>query len=229
MAKQTTSQSRAKKDTPRTRRAIIQLLKQAGELDAQSLAEQLSISAMAVRQHLYGLQEESLVTYREESRPMGRPAKLWQLTSAANRFFAEGYAELTLSLVQSVTEAFGEEGLERLLQVRTQQQTAAYASRMETCTNWQAQVQVLADIRTEEGYMAEVQLQADGSLLLLEKHCPICAVATTCTGLCAQELQVFREVLGHAVTVTRTEHLIAGDWRCAYQITPSEPTARKSA
>lgn len=209
-----------KPDTPRTRRAIIQLLKQSGELEAQALAAQLGVSAMAVRQHLYSLQNESLVTYREVSRPMGRPAKRWHLTPAANRFFPDGYAELTLSLVQSVATAFGEAGLDRLLEVRTQQQTAAYQARMADCSDWQGRTQVLAEIRTEEGYMAEVQPQADGSMLLLEKHCPICAVATNCTGLCTQELAVFQVVLGEGVTVERTEHIVAGDWRCAYAIKP---------
>jgi len=53
------------------------------------------------------------------------PAKLWQLTQAANLSF-HGYAELTLSFIQSVVEAFGEAGLERLLEIRARQQIEAY-------------------------------------------------------------------------------------------------------
>ena len=221
MTQKPNNRSRSQKDAPRTRRAIIHLLKQEGAMDAQSLAEQLGISAMAVRQHLYALQAEHLIAYREEPRPMGRPAKLWYLTPAANRFFPEGYAELTLSLVQSVAEAFGNEGLDRLLKVRTRQQIEAYRAQIQESQQWQERVAVLADIRTHEGYMADVQLQADGSVLLIEKHCPICTVATTCTGLCSEELTVFRAVLGREVTVERTEHLVSGDQRCAYKITPN--------
>ena len=81
------------------------LLKQEGALDAQTLAARLHLSAMAVRQHLYALQDEHLVTYHEVPRPVGRPAKLWQLTPAADRLFPEAYAELTVSLLTSVTEA----------------------------------------------------------------------------------------------------------------------------
>ena len=40
-----------------SRRTILELLKRQGPRDAQSLAEQLEVSAMAVRQHLYDLQE----------------------------------------------------------------------------------------------------------------------------------------------------------------------------
>lgn len=213
----------AKKTQPqptevRTRRVIVHLLKQAGAMDAAELSSRLGISAMAVRQHLYALQAERLVTYQEEARNMGRPAKLWQLTPAANRLFPDGYAELTLSFIQSVVEAFGEAGLERLLEIRTRQQMEAYGLQMEGQESIEQRLQILAEIRTNEGYMAEVQPQADGSFLLAENHCPICAAATACTGLCSKELEVFQSALGENAVVERTEHIVAGARRCAYQV-----------
>lgn len=213
----------------KTRRAIVQILKQEGSLDAETLASRLEITAMAVRQHLYALQDEHLVTYQEQSRPMGRPAKLWQLTAAADRFFPDGYADLTVSLLNSVKEAFGEAGLERLLEVRTRQQLEAYNSQIKSKRLAQGatakqplkqRLQQLVEIRTNEGYMAEVQTQADGSFLLIENHCPICAAATACTGLCAKELEIFQSVLGDRVSIQRVEHIVAGARRCAYQISP---------
>ena len=213
----------------RTRRAIVQLLKQEGRLDAETLASRLGITAMAVRQHLYALQDEQLITYQEESRPMGRPAKLWQLTAAADRFFPDGYAELTLSLLNSVKEAFGEAGLDRLLEVRSQQQLESYNQQMkgkrlaQGATAEQTlkqRLHKLVEIRTNEGYMAEVQTQADGTFLLIENHCPICAAATACTGHCVKELEVFQAILGDDTSIQRIEHIIAGERRCAYQITP---------
>jgi len=196
----------------------VHLLKQEGGLDAQTLAARLQLSAMAVRQHLYALQDEHLVTYYEVPRPVGRPAKLWQLTPAADRLFPEAYAELTVSLLTSVTEAFGAAGLERLLDVRTRQQIAAYGQQMVGQDTLQQRVETLAAIRTDEGYMAEVQAQADGAFLLIEKHCPICAAAVACTGLCGKELEVFRAVLGQDVTIERTEHMVLGARRCAYRV-----------
>lgn len=207
-----------KPTTIRTRRAIVHLLKQEGALDAQTLAARLQLSAMAVRQHLYALQDEHLITYHEVPRPLGRPAKLWQLTPAADRLFPEAYAELTLSLLTSVTEAFGAAGLERLLEVRTRQQTAAYGQQMAGQDTLRQRVEALAAMRTDEGYMAEVQAQADGSFLLIEKHCPICVAAVACTGLCGKELEVFRAVLGQDVMVERTEHMVLGARRCTYRV-----------
>src|SRR5919198_3676811 len=210
-----------KPTTIRTRRAIVHLLKQEGALDAQMLAARLQLSAMAVRQHLYALRDEHLVTYHEVPRPVGRPAKLWQLTPAADRLFPEAYAELTLSLLTSITETFGKAGLERLLALRSRQQVTAYRAQMRGRDSLAQRLAALAAIRTDEGYMAEVQRQADGSFILLEKHCPICVAAVACTGLCGKELEVFQEVLGKDVTIERTEHIVAGARRCAYRVRPS--------
>lgn len=206
--------------TVRTRRALLHLLKQEGPLDAQDLAARLHVSAMAVRQHLYALQEDQLVTYREVSSPRGRPAKRWQLTPAADRLFPEAYAELTLSLLTSMTEAFGKAGLERLLDLRTRRQIGAYRRQMAGGDSLQRRLEALAAIRTDEGYMAVVQPQADGSFLLIENHCPICAAAVACTGLCGKELEVFQAVLGKGVAIERTEHIVAGARRCAYRVSP---------
>jgi predicted ArsR family transcriptional regulator len=187
-------------------------------MEAQELATRLHVSAMAVRQHLYALHKEQLVTYDEVARPIGRPAKRWQLTPAADHLFPEGYAELTLSLLTSITQAFGETGLEHLLTIRSQQQVAVYRAHLAGHDTLTQRLAALAAIRTDEGYMAEVQPQADGSFMLLEKHCPICAAAIACTGLCRDELKVFQEVLGADVTIERTTHIAAGAPRCAYRV-----------
>jgi predicted ArsR family transcriptional regulator len=190
-------------------------------MDAQQLANRLHLSPMAVRLHLYTLQAEQLVSYEEEPRPLGRPAKLWRLTSAADRLFPEGYAELALSLLSSIGNVFGKSGLERLLVIRTRDQIAAYRRRMTGQTSLAKRLKALAAIRTEEGYMADVKREPDGRFLLVENHCPICAAAASCTGLCAKELEVFQAVLGTHVAVTRTEHIVAGARRCAYRVAPA--------
>ena len=213
--------SNPKKSTTQTRRAITHRLKQEGALDAATLAEPLQISPMAVRQHLYGLQSEGLVMYEERSQPMGRPVKLWHLTPAADRLFPDGYAELTVSLLAAMTEAFGEDGVDRLLEVRTQQQIASYSDPVAQQDSLSCRVNTLANLRTDEGYMAEVKPLDDGTFLLIENHCPICTAATACTGLCASELTVFQTVLGETVAVERTEHILAGQRRCVYRISES--------
>ncbi|MBU5442394.1 metalloregulator ArsR/SmtB family transcription factor [Paenibacillus sp. MSJ-34] len=214
------SKSDTKKEASvKTRKAIVHLLKQNGPMDAVALSSELNVTGMAVRQHLYRLQEERLVDYDEESRPMGRPAKLWRLTAEAARLFPDGYMDLTVSLIDSMKEAFGEAGLEKLLEVRNKKMQDQYAVQLAGTEGIREKLEILADIRTNEGYMAEIAEHEDGDLLFVEKHCPICEAATACTQLCRNELNLFRAVMGDKVHIERSEHLLSGGSRCVYKIT----------
>ncbi|SEG08546.1 metalloregulator ArsR/SmtB family transcription factor [Paenibacillus sp. UNC499MF] len=202
----------------KTRRAIIDLLKQQGGMDVAALSSKFSLSGMAIRQHLNALKEEGFVTFEEETRPMGRPTKLWRLTHEADRFFPSGYSELSVSLIHSMKEAFGNEGLDKLLAVRNKNMQEQYLRYLDGASGVKEKLDKLAEIRTVEGYMAEVKEQGDGSFLLVEKHCPICEAAAVCTGLCKNELQLFKTILGDHVLIERVEYILAGGRNCAYRV-----------
>ncbi len=201
-----------------TRSKILDMLKRDGPSDAARMAAELDISAMAVRQHLYGLSDEGLVDASAQPSGVGRPTKIWHLTPAADTFFPQGYAELTAGLMDAMREVFGEEGLSRIVAARTSEQIETYRKRLAPMRDTAERINALAAQRNEEGYMAEVRKQ-DGGYLLIENHCPICAAARSCTGLCASELELFQAALGDGVRVERIEHILAGARRCAYRIT----------
>jgi iron-sulfur cluster biosynthesis transcriptional regulator SufR len=200
------------------RQAILHLLKQQGPRDSGSLAAQLGISAMAVRQHLYALRANELVTYQEEQRAIGRPAKMWCLTPTAESQFPDAHAGLTVNLLNAVEDTFGGEGVKRLISRCAEQQIETYRSRIPVCDALQKRLQALATLRNEEGFMAEVQRQPDGSFLLIQNHCPISAAAKVCPKLCDAEMEVFRAILGEGVAIERAEHMVDGTRRCVYRI-----------
>lgn len=202
----------------KTRRVIIDLLKAEGPLTSAQLAERLGLTGMAVRQHLYALQAEKFVVVEERPVPIGRPAKHWQLTPEADRFFPDAYAELNVSLINALGDVFGAEGLERVLAVRSARQQADYSERITPSASLKQKLHQLARVRTEEGYMAEVKAEGKGSYLLIENHCPICVAATQCLGICTTELDLFSKVLGPDVEVEREEHILSGARRCTYRI-----------
>jgi predicted ArsR family transcriptional regulator len=175
---------------------------------------------MAVRQHLYRLKVEGLVEFTDERRKVGRPARVWRLTSAAAERFPDTHGDLTVEIIAAVRAAFGEAGMDKLLRERTRRQIDEYRTRLRPAgTSIAKRAQALAEIRREQGYMAECSKMPDGSMLLAENHCPICAAASTCQGLCREELSLFRAVLGDKAQVERTDHILAGARRCAYRIT----------
>ena len=209
----------------KTRRAIVRLLKQDGALDSASLARRLKLTPMAVRQHLYELQREKLVTAEERPVPLGRPRKYWQLTRDADRLFPDAYAELTLALIGAMGESLGPSGMQKVLDARGAAQRAAYERRIAKSAPLSEKLRQLARVRTEEGYMAEVRRDGD-RYLFIENHCPICAAANVCQGFCSTEMDLFRSVLGPGVSVDRSEHIVSGDRRCVYRVTTAAAKPR---
>lgn len=203
----------------RTRRAVLDLLKREGPQTAAALAARLSVTSMAVRQHLQGLMQEGLVDFASAPGAVGRPAKLWRLTDKAEARFPDAHAELTVGLLDAMRSAFGEEGLERLLQKRAAAMAESYVAATARCRTLRGRIAALARMRDAEGYMTEVRRDGRDGWLLLENHCPICVAASRCQSLCRIELEVFREVLGPEAEVARTEHILLGARRCAYRIT----------
>ena len=113
---------------------------------------------------------------------LGQPAKMWRLTAAADRFFPDAHADLTVGLLRSIQDAFGKKGMERLLAVRAEEMTATYAKSQPKTDSLKRRLRALAKIRTEEGYMAEVRTAENGGLLFVENHCPIREAAAECQG-----------------------------------------------
>ncbi|PDV86223.1 MarR family transcriptional regulator [Rhizobium sp. H4] len=198
---------------------ILILIKTEGPQLAAAIGDALGISGEAARQQLARMAEGGLVepvTVAAAGR--GRPRQLWHLTAAGNRRFPDGHAELTANLLATLTEQLGAAALDTVISAREAETLERYRKELETAGDLAARVEGLAAIRTREGYMADSWREADGSFMLVENHCPICAAATACAGFCRSELETFRAVLG--AEVERSEHILAGARRCAYRITP---------
>jgi predicted ArsR family transcriptional regulator len=204
-----------------TKRTIVDRLKRADATSGE-LAGALGMSEAGVRQHLDALAAMGLVTSAPRA-PVGRgrPALHWSLTPLAQELFPDRHDDLTVELLAAIRTALGDEGVDKVIEARTDAQRAAYTNAMPKRGSLRTRVESLAAQRTAEGYVAEVVDSEDG-VVLVEHHCPICTAATACQGLCSAELEVFREVLGPTVNVERTQHLLSGDRRCAYRITPVE-------
>lgn len=202
-----------------TQEEILLKLKQRGPQSARTLAEALAITPMGVRQHLAILADQGLVAEgAEQKQGRGRPVRPWQLTDQGHGRFPDGHSQISVELIAAVRDTFGDEGLDQLISKRTDQTYAHYRRALEQHGSLPARLRKLADIRSSEGYMAEVERVDTGEWLLIENHCPICAAAKACQGFCRSELETFQKLLGEQATVERTDHILHGARRCAYRV-----------
>lgn len=205
--------------TPRSPRdRILMALKMHDTLSSAALGTMLGTTGEAVRQQLGRLADEGLVSAVSRPGGVGRPTQSWSLTAAAQARFPDTHAALTVQLLGIVQRALGDHALDTIISAREAETREAYETALADRLTLADKVAALADIRSSEGYMAGWRAQADGTLLLVENHCPICAAATACQGFCRAELAVFQAVLGPGVAVKREEHIVSGGRRCSYVI-----------
>jgi predicted ArsR family transcriptional regulator len=201
---------------------LLYTLKSRGTLATGALARTLGITVVGTRQHLAKLHAEGLVAFDDQAGEIGRPKRCWRLTAKGHSRFPDTHGDLTVNLIGGIRAVFGEAGLDRLIEARQEAAVAAYRGALESCAGLEDRIRTVAHLRTEEGYMAEFEAEPDGSFLLIENHCPICAAAKTCQGFCRSELELFRAALGAGTSVTRQEHLLSDGRRCVYRVTSLE-------
>lgn len=201
------------------RSAVLSLLQREGPISADSLADRLKLTGMAVRLHLGALLAADLAAFESEARPRGRPVQMWRATPRAAAQFADSHSALAADMIRQMKKVLGDAGMDHVLKLRTAEQEKVYRAKTDAAHSLKGKLDQLAKIRTAEGYMAEVKRDAEtGDWLFVENHCPICAAARLCTGLCREELALFHRVLGKDVKVERLSHILAGAGRCAYRV-----------
>ncbi len=152
---------------------VLFLLKRDGPQATARVAQQLGVTAMAVRQHLSVLHAEGLVEFSDEQRKIGRPARIWRLTPKADARFPDHHAGLAVDMLRVVQSTFGAEGLERLTDGWTRKQVAAYRAQMpRQDLPLDQRVAALVRIRCEEGFMSECRPAQDGTIELVERALP---------------------------------------------------------
>jgi DeoR family suf operon transcriptional repressor len=198
---------------PRTKRAVVELLKARGEASASDLATELELTAAAVRQQLNELEDAGFVAHRrrgDEGR--GRPTHCYSLTPAAGGLFPQRYGDLTNELLDYVDPA----RVPELFEKRRQRRTEGARARLAGLT-FEDRVVELARILEEDGYLASAEQVDTTTWRIVEGNCAILDVALKYGHACSSELAFLRDVMADA-DVDRVSHIVAGARACAYEI-----------
>ena len=204
---------------PTTRRAILNLLKRQGPLEANEVARALSLTPAAVRMQLVRLEDDGLLARHESAgvARRGRPSHKYTLTSAAEALYPKRYGDLTTELLGYLGGPGGEQ-VDELFERRRRRRVDA-ALPLLADLSFDEQVTALAAILDEDGYLADAEKQEDGTWLVTEHNCAILTVAHGFSQACSSEISFIRDALPGA-TVERVAHLMDGAHVCAYRIAP---------
>ena len=201
-------------NTNDTRTNIVNLLKINGKMTINEVSAQLDMSSMGVRQHLGSLERDGLVEYYRQKSNRGRPKYIYTLTDQAKEIFPESYKSFAMEILEEAEDIGGEDLVNQLLEQRMESQIQSYEKRLQG-KNLDKKIEELAEIRDEEGYMANISKNGD-DYALVEYHCPISMIAQKYPYLCETERELFQRTLG--VEIKREHHLICGSHKCSYHI-----------
>ncbi|MDH6253475.1 putative ArsR family transcriptional regulator [Chryseobacterium sp. H1D6B] len=196
---------------------ILMFLKMRGEATSLLISEELSITKEGARKHLLNLAEEGLIVSVAKSEGVGRPSTYYTLTEKGLSQFPDTHADVTVQLLRSVKNVLGDNALDLLINDREKITYQRYEKALMKASSLEQRLDILAEIRSREGYMAEWKKEGK-EYFLIENHCPICAAASECQGFCRAELSNFQTLIGSEYKVERIQHILSGGQRCMYKI-----------
>lgn len=202
------------RQTPSTRRQILDLLKKKGGMTAKDLGEALGITSMAVRRHLSALERDDLISAATVRRPMGRPTYVYSLTPLADDLFPKNYPQLMIGLLDDIKTLDGEEMIDQLFARREERLYTAFAQRLEG-KDLDTRVQEVTHIFDENGSLSEYDHPNGGYRLTLH-NCPIYKISQRFPQVCAHDESLLRRLLD--AEITRTDQQSKGDMCCGFII-----------
>lgn len=193
---------------------LLLALKKHQPLTARELAARFDLTPNAMRRHLETLEAAGIVRHSREVRGVGGPVHAFSLTGSGEALFPRQYATVLLETLDSIAAEHGRGGVSEFFR-RKWTALAAEAAPALQLLPLTERVQLLAELWTSLGYMAEADVDDDTGLPVLRKHnCAIRAVAEQYPEVCATEAAFIADVLG--VPAERRQHIIAGCNTCVY-------------
>lgn len=206
-----------------TRAQIVSLLHERSATVAD-LASALGLTQMAIRRHLRELVADQLVAGRTvRSAGPGRPAVNYSLTERGERLFPDRSSDLADDVLTFLYDERGKSEMIAFLRWRQKRQQARYAEALDGVDGLDARVERLAQLLSDDGFLAQVRADDDG-YALTQTHCAIKEAAAAHPQLCAFEAALFRDVLG--AQVTRRETIAGGAPACVCHVRAPRATTR---
>jgi predicted ArsR family transcriptional regulator len=208
---------------------IAETLRLHGPLTAADIAREHGCGVVAVRSQLRTMEAAGFVARSTERRPIGRPVSRYALTERAETLFPKRYDLFSERLVEAIVREFGEEGLDAIFARWEDELFERLDATLPRAP--QARLEALARLQTENGFMASVLSDEEG-VALVERNCPIAAIAARHPQICRHEAALFGRTLKWKTTLHTCQ--ASGDAACVFQIgratkrPPDAPRARAS-
>jgi predicted ArsR family transcriptional regulator len=203
-----------------TRREILLHIKHRGGATIAELAAHLGISDEGTRQHLIYLERSGWILRRDTGAAgrSGRPASIYHVSPQGEVFFPKQYEALTVALIDTVRELYGDDALHAALARITDAKVNSWAPRLEG-KSLREKLDLLKNYYQDGDEF--VTINRNGSTSIVERNCPFLNVAQSRPALCSTTVSVLTRLLGFQVERVQTfQH---GDGCCEFVVRTDLP------
>jgi DeoR family suf operon transcriptional repressor len=188
-------------------------VKRGQPITAKELAAEFGLTPNALRRHLKELETEGLVRCARQVRGVGGPVLAYSLTDAGEALFPRSYDTTLTNLLDNVRAQSGTDGVVQLFRAQWERVASGAPDELASLP-LDERAQLLAELLTSHGYMAEATSTAEGGALIKEHNCVLRAVAERFPEVCVAEEKFLAEFLG--AVVERRKHIASGASCCEY-------------
>ena len=188
-------------------------VKRGQPVTAKELAAEFGLTPNALRRHLKELETEGLVRCSRQVRGVGGPVLAYGLTDAGEALFPRSYDTTLTTLLDNVRAQSGTDGVVQLFRAQWERVASGAPDEL-ALLPLEERAQLLAELLTSHGYMAEATSTTGGEALIKEHNCVLRAVAERFPEVCVAEEKFLAEFLG--AVVERRTHIASGASCCEY-------------
>ena len=154
---------------------IILLLKEFPGLTLDELAKKMSISKMAVLNHISALEQQGAVARKIVKKKVGRPSFIFYALPVSNNKLGNSSDSILNDFMDFIKTTGNEKLLEEFLKDRYSKVRSEYTGAIRG-KNLDEKVNELAILRRNADYYPEVK-RAQGNFELIEYNCPILSIS----------------------------------------------------
>jgi DeoR family transcriptional regulator, suf operon transcriptional repressor len=163
-------------------------------LTANELAAELGVTSTAIRTHLAVLRDANLVRYATESRGVGKPTHVYELTTEGQYWLSSAYAPALDTLLRAARARLGR-AADAMLREAGRQLANGNASRK---TSVARGAQRCVEILRSFGGDAEAERRED-EIVIRSHCCPLASIVKTAPDACKLFEGMARAVIGRDV------------------------------
>lgn len=201
-----------------SQKAILDHLKRIGKATLADLETTTTLGRETLRDHLKVLSARGLVSRAGVKRAgPGRPQILYKLTANGHDLFPQEEGRLLRDLISFLEDNGKIDLVEDFFRHRIANLRANFEPTLRQSSDSDRLEQV-AEVLSEQGFLAEVQTQSAGGPRLCIYHCPLWNLVSVSKLPCHSEMSLVGSLLDRELH--RESFMPAGDATCTYSLVP---------